>query len=78
MCRAMRFVENACLKLRSELIASRFVSLQEEYDEEIPIHIGHVPRYVSGINRKTTCNDVIKGNERGKLKFINVTFATRV
>lgn len=37
---------------------------QSEFDEEIPIFIGNVPRYVSGINRKTTCNDIIKGNER--------------
>lgn len=35
--------------------------LQDDYDEEIPIFIGQVPRYVSGINRKTTCNDIIKG-----------------
>ncbi|CRL03305.1 CLUMA_CG016185, isoform A [Clunio marinus] len=33
---------------------------EDEYDDEIPIYIGHVARYVSGINRKTTCNDIIK------------------
>lgn len=41
-----------------------FNCLQDENDEEIPIYIGHVPRYVSGINRKTSCNDIIKGNKK--------------
>lgn len=40
---------------------------QSETDEEIPIYIGHVPRYVSGINRTTTCNDIIRGNLRKNL-----------
>lgn len=39
-----------------------FPPFQDDIDEEIPIYIGSIPRYVSGINRKTTCNDIIKGN----------------
>lgn len=34
---------------------------QSETEEEIPIFIGSVPRYVSGISKKTSVSDVIKG-----------------
>ncbi|KAG5677231.1 hypothetical protein PVAND_007007 [Polypedilum vanderplanki] len=35
-------------------------SEQSECAEEIPIYINQVARYISGVNRRTTCNDIIK------------------
>lgn len=33
---------------------------ESELTEEIPIYINQVPRYISGVNCRTTCNDIIK------------------
>lgn len=33
---------------------------QEQGHKEIPIWLGEEPRYVSGVNKRTSCNDIIK------------------
>ncbi|XP_067643734.1 uncharacterized protein meru [Eurosta solidaginis] len=35
-------------------------STEEQGHKEIPIWLGEEPRYVSGVNSRTTCNDIIK------------------
>ncbi|XP_036214092.2 uncharacterized protein meru [Bactrocera oleae] len=35
-------------------------STEEQGHKEIPIWLGEEPRYVSGVNKRTTCNDIIK------------------
>ncbi|XP_054085692.1 uncharacterized protein LOC105209046 [Zeugodacus cucurbitae] len=46
---------------RSRTISlSGVTSTEEQGHKEIPIWLGEEPRYVSGVNKRTTCNDIIK------------------